>query len=171
MGTRATGVENRPTRIKEAGMKGLLALVVAAAGAALVLAVAATGTSSAGRTIWVVEHATTDAITNPGTGGQADNVGDILTFANQVFNRSDSRLSGRDQGYCVRMVVGAAWECTWTTYLAPGSISVQGPFYDTRNSKLAITGGTGAYADAGGWMQLRSKAGGAKYDFVFHLNS
>ena len=40
---------------------------------------------------------------------------------------------------------------------------------DTKNSQLAITGGTGAYSHARGWMQLNSLAGGTQYDFIFHL--
>jgi allene oxide cyclase len=46
---------------------------------------------------------------------------------------------------------------------------VEGPFYDTKNSRLAITGGTGAYSHARGWMQLNSLAGGTQHDFIFHL--
>jgi allene oxide cyclase len=42
------------------------------------------------------------------------------------------------------MVVGESWECIWTTLLPRGQITVEGPFYDTRDSVLAITGGTGA---------------------------
>ena len=66
-------------------------------------------------------------------------------------------------------MAGAAYECIWTTFLASGQITVEGPFYDKKNSVLAITGGTGAYANARGWMALSSKAGGTKYDFVFHI--
>ena len=39
-------------------------------------------------------------------------------------------------------------------------MTVEGPFYDTRDSVLAITGGTGAYANARGQMELKSLAGG-----------
>jgi allene oxide cyclase len=139
------------------------------------IAVAAMGRSTkearpgAEFTIHVIEHATTDAVTNPGVGGKADNVGDILTFANEVFDRTNSRHSGHDQGMCVRTVAGAAWECWWTTFLAGGQLSVEGPFYDARNSRLAVTGGTGAYRNARGWMQLKSRAGGTEFDFVFHI--
>ena len=51
-----------------------------------------------------------------------------------------------------------------------GHVTVQGPFYDKKNSVLAITGGTGMYADAHGSMELKSKAGGTKYDFVYHVS-
>ena len=38
------------------------------------------------------------------------------------------------------------WECTWTTLLAGGHITVEGPYYDDgTNTTLAITGGTGKY--------------------------
>ena len=106
----------------------------------------------------------------PGSAEAADNVGDVLTFANDVFDRRDKTVVGHDQGYCVRIVVGESWECTWTTFLADGQITVAGPFYDTRESRLAITGGTGRYADASGWMELRAREGGTKFDFVFRLS-
>ena len=151
-------------------MKVLLAVAVAAAGTALTIAVAGAGAHGGGRTIHVVEHATTDVVSNPGLGGAADNVGDVLTFANDVFDRRDKTVVGHDQGYCVRIVVGESWECTWTTVLADGQLTVAGPFYDTRDSRLAITGGTGRYADASGWMELRAREGGTKFDFVFRLS-
>ena len=50
---------------------------------------------------------------------------------------------GTDQGYCLRVVAGASYECTWTTFLPGGQIVVAGPFYDAKDSTLAITGGTG----------------------------
>jgi hypothetical protein len=67
-------------------------------------------------------------------------------------------------------VVGKAWECFWTTSLSGGQITVEGPFYDAGPSKLAITGGTGAYAGARGWMALSAaNQKGTKYNFVFHV--
>jgi hypothetical protein len=53
---------------------------------------------------------------------------------------------------------------------AQGTDHSGGPFYDKKPSVLAITGGTGAYANARGWMVLNSKAGGTQYDFVFHIS-
>ena len=115
-----------------------------------------------GNTIHVIEHATTDSV-------DVDAVGHVLTFANDVFDSSDVSKVGSDQGYCVRMVVGQSWECNWTTLLRRGQITVEGPFYDTRDSVLAITGGTGAYANARGQMELKSLAGGTQFAFIFHL--
>ena len=122
-----------------------------------------------GHTVTVVEHATTDAITNPGTG--AGGIGDVLTWANDVFDASDANKVGSDQGYCIR-VSSESYECNWTTFLPKGQITVEGPFYDSKDSTLAITGGTGRYRHVRGTMDLKSLAAdGSKYQFVFHLNS
>jgi allene oxide cyclase len=152
-------------------MKRVLTLALLAVSVVLVIAVNASaghGRHRAGDTIKVVEHATTDAVTN---GTKADHAGNILTFANKVFNAADTKKVGTDQGSCVRMVVGKSWECSWTTFLPKGQITVQGPFYDTSNSVLAITGGTGDYRDVRGQMKLKyHNSAGTKIDFVFQLS-
>lgn len=153
-------------------MKALSLAAVAIAAAAVVAAVAAAGPAKQGPrkgevTVHVIEHATTDAVTDLTPAG--DSAGDVLTFANELFDRTNAKHSGHDQGFCVRTVAGAAWECWWTAFLAGGQVTVEGPFYDTRNSRLAVTGGTGGYANARGWMELRSRAGGTQFDFVYHL--
>src|SRR5262245_3019151 len=161
-----------PAQEKEVEMKRVIAPVLLAAAALLVVVVSSSagdGKSrhTGGRTITVVERATTDAVTN-GTSG--DDVGNILTFANDVFNASNSRKVGTDQGSCIRMVVGESWECNWTTFLPAGQITVEGPFYDTADSVLAITGGTGRYRNARGEMELNFRnPAGTEFDFVFHL--
>ena len=121
-----------------------------------------------GHTVTVIEHATTDATTNP---GQADGTGDVLTFANDVFDANDSAKVGTDQGYCIRVVAGVSYECNFTTFLPKGQITVEGPFYDAKDSTMAITGGTGRYRHVRGTMDLKSLEGGTKFAFVFHLNS
>jgi hypothetical protein len=47
---------------------------------------------------------------------------------------------------------------------------VEGPFYDTEDSTLAIIGGTGDYAGASGQMQLKAREGGTEYEFTYELN-
>ncbi|MGZ4168915.1 MAG: dirigent protein [Solirubrobacteraceae bacterium] len=152
-----------------------LSATIAAATAALALTplIAAAPASArtahaAGKTVHVVEHAVTDTEV-PGVGG-SDVKGNILTFNNPVFDAGDRKQVGHDEGFCVRLQVKLGiWECLWTTFLKGGQITVQGPFYDTRNSQLSITGGTGAYEGARGQMDLKSLNGGKKYDFIFHL--
>jgi allene oxide cyclase len=151
-------------------MKRAIALALLGASVILVLVVNASAGPAdrpGGRTITVVEHADNDAVTN-GTAG--DDVGNILTFANEVFNSADTHKVGTDQGSCVRIVVGESWECSWTTFLPKGQITVEGPFYDAGDSVLAITGGTGKYRNARGEMDLKyHNQAGTKIDFVFHV--
>jgi allene oxide cyclase len=124
---------------------------------------------AAGRTIHVIEHAITDTEVPLAPGGK-DEKGDILTFDNPVFGTANKAQVGRDEGFCTRLQVKLGiWECLWTTFLKGGQITVQGPYYDTRNSVLTITGGTGAYAGARGQMKLLARDGGKEYDFIFAL--
>ncbi len=148
-----------------------------AATAALTAGAIAAGTSSAkptgahvaGTTVHVIEHANTDT-ENPGVGGK-DVKGNVLTFNNPVFNVANTKQVGHDEGFCIRVAPARGiWECLWTTFLKAGQITVQGPYYDTRNSVLSITGGTGAYRDKRGEMTLLSRNGGKQYDFIFKLS-
>ena len=102
------------------------------------------GSVAAAEQLIVVERATSDTVTDLGAKG--DSVGDVLTFANEVYDQGDKILFGHDNGWCVRTVVGQAWECIWTLSLDGGQITVEGPYYDTKDSELAVTGGTGDYA-------------------------
>ena len=132
-------------------------------------AVVASSGGNGGRPFTVVERAVTDTVIDLGAPG--DSIGDQLTFGNNVYDKTDTHQVGRDEGDCFRTNPGVAWECTWTTLLAGGSLTVQGPFYDDgRDSLLAITGGTGTYRNARGQMTLhaRNKAG-TEYDFVFSV--
>lgn len=118
--------------------------------------------------IVVIERATTDVVTD--TGSEGDSVGDILTFANEVFDENNEDVVGTNQGYCLRVVAGVSWECTWTLFLPDGQITVQGPFFDAGPSTLAITGGTGAFANAGGTMDLTfNNDAGTEFVFTYNL--
>ena len=151
--------------------------LIAVATAALALAAAAPAYAktahgktahASGKTVHVIEHAITDTEVR-GVGGK-DVKGNILTFNNPVFDTANKKQVGHDEGFCVRLQVKLGiWECLWTTFLKGGQITVQGPFYDTRNSVLSITGGTGAYEGARGQMNLNSRNGGKEFDFIFHL--
>jgi allene oxide cyclase len=144
-----------------------LALAVALAAAVAAWAGGGQGGKRSARALTVIEHASTDVTTDTGAAG--DSAGDILTFANEVFDRADAHSVGTDQGYCVRVVVGTSYECNWTTILAGGQITVAGPFLDAGDSTLAVTGGTGRYRNARGLMKLHPLENGTKYAFEFHL--
>ena len=126
------------------------------------------GRAAADETLTLVERASSDTVTDLGAKG--DSAGDILTFANEVFDKDNANKVGSDNGWCVRTVAGKAWECIWTTTLAEGQITVEGPFYDTADSVLAVTGGTGEYAEASGSLALHARNDkGTEYDFVYKL--
>ena len=116
----------------------------------------------------MIEHATTDKVID--TGKPGDSTGDLLTWHNKVYDATDTTVAAATRETASgsarsRGPGNAAGSRGWTA----GSITVEGPFYDTKDSVIAITGGTGAYASATGDMQLVSKNGGAEYDFIFNL--
>ena len=176
----AVGPVTVPIFTMEAGMTRNTKLVMAAAAVialALAPAAAAAGTSSPAAArhpviIHVVEHAITDTVQmfHP----PRNSLGDVLGFHNPVFNASDTRRIATDNGYCIRTVATGKteWECTWTTLLPGGHITVEGPFLDDgTNTTLAITGGTGNYAGAEGSMLLHATGhpAGSEFDFIFTI--
>jgi allene oxide cyclase len=103
-------------------------------------------------------------------GAKGDSVGDLLVFANKVYDAANKTQLGTDNGYCVRTVVGKSWECFWTLTLKAGQITVEGPFMDSGDSLLAVTGGTGKYAGARGSMKLHPRdPTPTGYDFTYDL--
>jgi allene oxide cyclase len=118
--------------------------------------------------IKVVERPIGETSVDLGTKG--DTVGDMLVFANGVFDAANKTQIGTDQGFCVRTIAGKSWECIWTLTLKAGQITVEGPFFDEGDSLLAITGGTGKYAGAKGSMKLHPRdAKPSSYDFSYDL--
>jgi len=130
------------------------------------------GDGSDTTTIKVIEHAETDTVRHIGPASEEDSVGDVLAFANPVYDSANKEKVGSDNGQCVRTAVGKAWECIWTVSLDEGQMTVEGPFYDGgKASKLAITGGTGEFKDASGQMELRARnPEETEYDFVYEVD-
>lgn len=130
----------------------------------------ACGDSSDTETIALIEHAETDVVRHIGPAKEEDSAGDVLAFANPVFDSSNQKQVGSDNGQCVRTAAGKAWECIWTVSLSGGQITVEGPFYDGKDSVLAITGGTEEYSDASGQMKLHARdPEEAEYDFTYEV--
>ena len=152
-------------------LRALILAAMLAAGVVTLVLVTTAGARGerALHTVRVVEHATTDAVTD--TGKKGDSAGDILTFANDIYDAGNTKKVGSDNGYCVRTVVGKAWECFWTAFLKGGQITVEGPFLDTSDSTLAVTGGTGTFSNARGSMKLHARnKKGTEFDFVYSLS-
>ena len=151
------------------------ALVLGAIAASLVLVAGLVAGAVGARVraperVHVIEHATSDTeIDTDGSGGTSDSEGDLLTFHNKVYDATNTNVVGRDLGECILVVPGSAYDCIWTTFLPGGQIRVAGLFSFTRDSTLAITGGTGRFANARGSMDLKSRAGGTEFDFIFNV--
>ncbi len=127
------------------------------------------------KVIHVIEHALTDTVGDADNGTPSpDALGNVLAFHNPVFNSANSKQVGTDNGQCTRTVATGQteWECFWTTFLAQGQITVEGPFFDDgTDTTLTITGGTGAFVEAHGSMLLHARGNpvGSEFDFIFML--
>ncbi len=127
------------------------------------------------RKIHVIEHALTDTVQEFHPGKMS--LGDVLGFHNPVFDAANKHQVGIDNGQCTRTVATGKteWECFWTTFLAHGQITVEGPFFDDgTDTTLTITGGTGVYVGATGSMLLHLRNPGvaiSQYDFIFTLGA
>lgn len=145
-----------------------LGLAALALGASALLA--GCGSSSDTTTIPVIEHANTDILQHIGPANEKDSIGDVLGFANPLFNSDNTEKVGTDNGSCIRTAVGKAFECIWTASLSGGQLTAEGPFYDSKDSVLAITGGTGDYDEASGSMTLHARNDkGTEYDFTYSV--
>lgn len=134
------------------------------------MARAGTGQKREVTLIHVIERATTDLVID--TGPTGDSSGDLLTFANDLYDETNVDKVGRDQGDCIRInTTEGSWECRWINFLKGGALTVEGPFFDARDSVMAITGGRGKYKDARGSMELKALPDGTGYDFIFHVLS
>jgi len=97
--------------------------------------------------------------------------GVVQTFANPIFDGRNAKRIGRDQGMCIHIGLAKGFECVWTTIVPDGSIMVQGPEVDSGPPlPLAITGGTGKFRDARGWLDERThNKAGTQFDEFFHV--
>jgi allene oxide cyclase len=144
-------------------MNTSLKLSVTAAAALLTLP------ALAAEQIKVVEHPVNEITLNL-TKPKTDAVGDVLSFANAVFDAANKVQVGTDQGFCIRTIVGKSWECNFTLSLKGGMIVVEGPFLDSGDSTFTVTGGTGKYLGAKGSMLLHTRPGKPdSYDFTYDL--
>ena len=118
----------------------------------------------------VIEHAETDTLQHEGKPDEKDSRGDVLAFFNPLYDDTNTNKLGTSSGVCFRTAPGSAYDCMWTATVPGGQLTVQGPFYDTKDSNLAITGGTGDYEQARGEMALHARnPDGTEYDFTYTI--
>jgi hypothetical protein len=133
-------------------MRRLATIIVCAGAAVLGVTAGAGGSSERTSTFDVVEKTTNVGfVDNAPTG---DSTGDVVVGASDLFNKRDARI-GTAHWSCVRTNPGLR-HCTLTYFLQRGFLTLQGPYRDDGTGTFAITGGTGAYRTAHGWMDLTS---------------
>ena len=107
-------------------------------------------------------------------GAPGPSIGDRLTFSNPIFDTDGNRI-GRDGAECVIMRIDPTEpparqqivQCTISVQFADGQITVQGLAQGTDNT-FAITGGTGAYRNARGSLELKVRSA-TEFDFIFNV--
>src|SRR6266516_2336162 len=99
-------------RVKYLGLTGL------AIGALALFAGCGGGSDTT--TLHVIEHANTDTLEHIGPTGVSDSIGDVLGFANPVFDATNTKKVGTDNGMCIRTDPAKAFECVWTVTLDTG---------------------------------------------------
>jgi len=136
---------------------------------ALAACAVAVDTACAGESLHLVERPLHEATTH--IHGDQDSPGDLLTFANPVFDQQNRIQVGTDHGFCIRVVAGKSWECFWTLLMKDGMVTVEGPFMDSGDSRFVITGGSGKYVGATGQMTLHPRdAKPSGYDFFYDMH-
>jgi hypothetical protein len=123
--------------------------------AAIAVVLAGPAPARAGETVDVVERITDQTLTDMGPEGAS--VGDNITFANRLYDKDDKTLLGHDDGWCIRTNAQDTWECFRSLTLEQGQITLEGPFYNNRDSIFAVTGGTGAYLAAQGECKMHAR--------------
>jgi hypothetical protein len=137
-----------------------LALAIAfAAVAALVVGTIAPASSGPKRTTTLrLSSPAGVGITFVDLGEEGESVGDVLVFNHRVNHRASGKRAGQLRGDCLFVDLDAGiCEGDVTFDLHAGLITVEGPFHVARaHNEFAVTGGTDAYRNARGELNVRS---------------
>ena len=147
---------------------GIATALTAAAAAACVAVLPASGQSPAGaRTLTFTSTQKSRDFKSLDLGARGPSVGDRFEFAS-ILSQGGEPV-GRLEADCVGVEpTYQALECTLVAILADGRITLQGAYLQKKlpgvggtDEQYAITGGTGAYANASGAM---TRSGNGKHD-------
>lgn len=130
---------------------------------------AACGIAHGAEPLKVVERATGETPIDVAPKG--DSPGDQVVFLNPIFDAANKTQVGQDEGYCVRITPGKSYDCTLTLKLGDGLISFHGMWYDSGDSVLFISGGSGKYLAARGIVKVHPREGKPDaYDLAFEFS-
>ena len=122
------------------------------------------GTTRGAATFDVVEKTTSVGFVDNAP-ANVDSAGDVVVGASDLFDARDKQI-GTAHWSCVRTNPGLR-HCTLTYFLPRGLLTLQGPYRDDGTGTFAITGGTGKYRTAHGWMDLTSTTTPDGWTFVY----
>jgi hypothetical protein len=143
-----------------------LSRILAAGGLVAALAVSpAAAQRPAERTMSLIARdASFHAIDNPPRQGleAPPLAGDVFVFEQHLFTRADRR-AGTFNAWCVATSGGerGRYVCTGTYALAGGTIMAQAVLVGEGAPRIAVTGGTGSYAGARGYVTSAERRDGS----------
>jgi allene oxide cyclase len=147
--------------------------IVVAAVACLVLAASANAAGRAprdGRVTRTIERTTAFRFVGSPTGNE---LGDYVVLATQELDTKGQQI-GTGNDVCFRTVPDHLRSCTLIYDFGGSLLTLQGLYRDDGTGLFAITGGTGRYRSATGWMEIldTTTPDGQvfSYDEIFHLN-
>ena len=119
------------------------------------------------RTLHLTDKASDDRDDFVDVGEQGESVGDYLVIdRDPIFDASRSEKVGEATGDCLSL--RTLFECDVTFKLRGGLITFEGPVsFEEETSRLAVTGGTGAYKTAHGTVTVTGSEEGL--DLVLRL--
>ena len=112
---------------------------------------------------------TEPAFTEVDLTGEGETAGDLLVVDSPLYNRNRTRQVGHTPLSCVVVRVGANPRCNGELVLEGfGQITLQGVFGEDED-RMAITGGTGVFAEANGQTQAMFDPAAGALRLTVHL--
>lgn len=157
----ATGTAAADTSA-QGGWRGVPAESVAAAES---MATASSARRPAGQTLLLVTEEVRSAGVDVGRRGESP--GDFFMFEERLYDRSGSRVVGRDSVRCEVRI--RTFSCEGTILVnGRGKIHVAGALFGPRDNVVPVTGGTGHFSGVGGELSVFDLRGGRTL-LAFHL--
>ncbi|KAK2978802.1 hypothetical protein RJ640_002241, partial [Escallonia rubra] len=104
-----------------------------------------------------------------------NSIGDLVPFSNKIYRGDLQKRLGINAGLCVFIqnipnLNCDRYEAMYSFYFGDyGHISVQGPYLTSRDTYLAVTGGSGVFEGAYGQVKLHGNLFPFKLFYTFHL--
>jgi hypothetical protein len=104
-------------------------------------------------------------------GTTGNSVGDEGVIYHQLYDHAGTRRLGSVTVICFTVFPkSSTFECYSTMHLQGGTVGVAGTYYGTHNvNRWAVTGGTGQYQNARGWMYIAPAPNGLLYHDLYLL--